>query len=109
MGAEYYSFLVISLLVIALLIALPRLTYFEFGEKKLTCHTLFFIFKKIPYQKIKKLERCNSHYAGLKFSTALKGLVLSFDKYDDVLVGPRNEKLFVEELLKRNDTIEVNI
>jgi hypothetical protein len=94
---------------VILLISLPKLTYFEFGKKELTCKTLFFISTKIPYKTIKKLERTKSLHAGLKYNTALHGLILSYNKYDDVLIGPEDEKLFVAELLKRNNSVLIEI
>ncbi|WP_410528141.1 PH domain-containing protein [Sphingobacterium sp. IITKGP-BTPF85] len=36
-----------------------------------------------------------------------KGLVIYFNKYDDVFVNPRSEDSFIQELLKVNPDLEI--
>lgn len=105
--AAYWIFFGISIFICSFLAVLPKITYFQFNEDHLKCHTLFFVTKNIPYQGIRKLEKSKYIYAGLKFSTSLKGWILSYDKYDDILISPKDEQLFIQELLKRNDKIEI--
>jgi hypothetical protein len=108
-NAQYLIFFLISILLILLFILLPKITYFEFGENELICKTLFFVSKSIPYNNIKKLEKSKSLYSGLKFSTSLKGIILSYEKYDDILISPEDLTLFVNELKKRNSSIIIEI
>ena len=61
---------------------------------------------KIDISQIRKVEIGKTKYVGLKASTAIKGLVIHYNKYDDILLGPKNQKLFVEMLKEQNPNIE---
>jgi hypothetical protein len=92
------------LLFLALLFYLIlKTTYFVFEENYLVCKTLFFK-KVISYKSISKIEKQKGLYAGVKFSTAWKGLVVFYNKYDELLISPEKEEEFVQEIQKRLGT-----
>ncbi|MFM7682429.1 MAG: PH domain-containing protein [Bacteroidota bacterium] len=89
------------LLFLALLFYLIfKTTYFVFEENQLVCRSLFFK-RIIPYSTIRKVEKQKGLYAGLKMSTAWKGLVLHYNKYDELLISPEREEEFILELESR--------
>ena len=57
--------------------------------------------------EIRKIETNTTQWVGLKASTATKGLVIHFNKYDEIFIAPVNTKLFIDSLLKINPDIEL--
>lgn len=93
-------FSIVLMLLAILFYSLIKTTYFILDKEKLICKSL--IFKKtIPYSSIRKVEKQQGFYAGIKFSTAWKGLIVCYNKYDELLISPENEELFIQELTNR--------
>lgn len=89
------------LLFLALLFYLIlKTTYFVFEENELVCRSLFFK-RSISYLAIRKVEKQKGLYAGLKMSTTWKGLIIQYDKYDELLISPEREEEFIMELESR--------
>jgi len=78
-----------------LLFPIQKLTRFELTDEMLICRTLFYK-KEIPLKTIRNVEKNNGFYAGLKFSTSFSGLVVSYNKFDEVFITPENEQQFIE-------------
>lgn len=79
-----------------------RSTHYTFvGNDNLVCQTMYFFKKTIPIQSIRKFEPANGFYAGLKMSTSWKCLILHYNSYDELLISPENEELFVAEVERR--------
>lgn len=99
-----YSIIWIFSLVLTLLAVLfysiIKTTNFILNKDELICKSLFFK-KVIPYQTIRKVEKQTGIYAGIKFSTAWKGLIVHYNKYDDILISPEKEEEFIEALNSR--------
>jgi len=93
-----FSFVLFALIILFYLII--KTTYFVFEENQLICRSLF-LKRSIPYSTIRKIEKQKGLYAGLKFSTAWKGLIVHYNKYDELLISPDQEELFLSELKKR--------
>lgn len=62
--------------------------------------------KDIPVHSIKSISRTNTMVAGPAFST--HKIVIHYN-YDQIFIAPENEKLFVDQLIKANNTIQLNI
>ncbi|MEN9968286.1 MAG: hypothetical protein RIR94_458 [Bacteroidota bacterium] len=94
--------LVWVLLSILLIWILPKTTHYTFLEDHLLCQSMGFK-KRIPYTSFNKLEPSNGLYAGWKMSTAWNCLILHYNKYDELLISPKDEaafrKLFEEKKL----------
>lgn len=92
---EAIIFGLIFLLIISFLIAAIFTTHFTFESDHLLCKSSFWK-KKIPYSTIKKIERQESViYGGWKMSTAIKGLIITYNSYDELLISPKNEDKFI--------------
>jgi len=83
-----------------LFISILKTTYFRLDEDVLFCKSLIFT-KKIFYSSIRKVEKQKGIYAGLKFSTAWRGLVIHYNKFDELLISPEDEEIFIEKLNER--------
>ncbi len=95
---EAVIFGLIFLLIISFLIAAILTTHFTFESDHLLCKFSLWK-KKIPYATIKKIERQQSVlYRGWKMSTAIKGLIITYNSYDELLISPENEDAFIIKL-----------
>ena len=95
---EAVIFGLIFLLIISFLIAAIFTTRFTFESDHLLCKFSLWK-KKIPYATIKKIERQQSVlYGGWKMSTAIKGLIITYNSYDELLISPENEDAFIIKL-----------
>ena len=100
------AFIVILTLLAGLLISIYKTTFFRLDENYLFCKSLIFT-KKIPYSSIRKVEKQQGIYAGIKFSTAWKGLVVHYNKYDELLISPDNEEIFLEKINEQMEAIRI--
>lgn len=92
---EAIIFGLIFLLIISFLISAIFTTHFTFESDYLLCKYSFWK-HKIPFATIKKIERQESVlYGGWKMSTAIKGLIITYNSYDELLISPENEEEFI--------------
>jgi hypothetical protein len=63
----------------------------------------------IAIDSIKKITHHSGIIVPVTFKPALntKGLIIHYNSYDDIYISPKQEDLFLEELLKVNSNIEV--
>jgi len=92
----FYLFLV-WLAMGLLFYLLLKTTYYTLNEKELICHTMGFK-KRIQYERIRKIAPQKGIYAGLKINTSWKGLVITYDKWSEILISPADEENFIAEL-----------
>ena len=101
---DYYSviwvFLIVLTFLALLFISIYKTTYFRLDQHNLFCKSLIFK-KEIPYSSIKKVEKQQGIYAGVKFSTAWKGIIVHYNKYDELLISPENEEIFIVKIQER--------
>ena len=65
---------------------------------------------KIKIDRIHTLEVNKTLWAGTnKPATALKGIIVKYNTFDEIYISPSSNETFVEELLKVNPKIQVNI
>ena len=67
----------------------------------------FFLFGKIDIHSIRKFEVGVTMYSGIKPAIASKGIIIHFNKYDEIYIAPENNEDFVDLVLKINPEIEV--
>jgi len=99
-------FSIVMGVVVLFLFSLIPTTYYDIKEDQLYCRSLFFR-KKVPINSIRKVDVGNSLYAGMKMSLALKGIIVHFNKYDEIYISPENQQEFVQHLVKINPQIEL--
>lgn len=92
----FYLFLV-WLAMGLLFYLLLKTTYYTLNEKELICHTMGFK-KRIQYEQIRKIAPQKGIYVGLKINTSWKGLVITYDKWSEILISPADEEKFIAEL-----------
>ena len=95
-----WVFLIVLTFLALLFISIYKTTYFRLDKHNLFCKSLIFK-KEIPYSAIKKVEKQQGIYAGVKFSTAWKGIIVHYNKYDELLISPENEEIFIAKIHER--------
>ena len=95
-----WVFLIVLTFLALLFISIYKTTYFRLDQHNLFCKSLIFK-KEIPYSSIKKVEKQQGIYAGIKFSTAWKGIIVHYNKYDELLISPENEEIFIAKIQER--------
>jgi hypothetical protein len=82
-----------------------RTTFYTIDEEYLVCH-IFGFKKRIRVSEIRRIEPQKGLYAGLKINTAWKGLVVSYGNWDEILISPAQEQLFIETIKAKNPTLQ---
>jgi energy-coupling factor transporter transmembrane protein EcfT len=95
-----WVFLIVLTFLALLFISIYKTTYFRLDQHNLFCKSLIFK-KEIPYSSIRKVEKQQGIYAGIKFSTAWKGIIVHYNKYDELLISPENEEIFIVKIQER--------
>ena len=96
LGLLFAVWIALGLFLYAILIT----TYYTITETQLVCHFLGFK-KRIDLDQIRKIEPQRGLYAGLKLSTAWKGIVVHYGKWDEILISPADETAFIQEIKQR--------
>lgn len=89
-----------------LMIGTIKTTHYTFEADTLYCRSLIFK-RRIPYTSIRKIEQHTSLYAGLKISTSFRGIVIHYNKYDELFISPEDDDRFVDLLKARNSEIVI--
>lgn len=89
-----------------LIFGLIKTTNYTFEENTLYCRSLIFK-RRLPYTSIRKIEQNTNLYAGLKMSTSFRGIVIHYNKYDELFISPVENDRFVALLKSRNSEIVI--
>ena len=90
----------IHILIMLFFIGSALTTKFTISSTELICET-FFLKKIIPLNSIRKVEKQTGLFAGWKISTAYKGVIIHYNKYDELLISPDREQIFISEINNR--------
>ncbi|MFA5619037.1 MAG: PH domain-containing protein [Weeksellaceae bacterium] len=63
---------------------------------------------KIKIESIREIDMNKTMWVGIKPATALRGLIVKFNRFDDIYISPKDNEIFVAEILKRNPKIKIN-
>lgn len=104
LNKEFYIFLSISLITVSFLLWIWLDTYYEIKDNYLH-YKSGPIFGKIEIDSIKKITTNKTMYIGLKPALATKGLIIYYDRFNDIYISPVTPWLFIETLQKTNPNI----
>lgn len=63
---------------------------------------------RIKIDQIREIKKGKTLYAGLKPATSRKGLIIKYQKFDEIYISPDTNELFIEEIVKRNKNIIIS-
>ncbi len=62
---------------------------------------------KIQIDSINTIINGKTMWSGLKLATAKNGLIIKYNKYDEIYISPKTNEIFISEILKLNKNIEI--
>jgi len=66
-----------------------------------------FLRGKIEIPNIKEVIKGKTMWSGIKPALARKGLIIKFNKYDEIYIAPENNNEMISDLLKINSEIKI--
>lgn len=93
--------------IVALIIFISKTTNYTISNNLLVVNSLYLIHAKIEIDKINKIEKSKSWLSAPALS--FDRIKLRYNKYDEIYISPKNKAQFLEELLKQNPNIIIEI
>ncbi|MGV6944661.1 PH domain-containing protein [Sphingobacterium kyonggiense] len=97
---------IISALLISMLLIIMYTTSYKIDGEILRYRS-FFLFGKVSISDIRQLEVGKTMYVGIKPATAKHGIIVRYNRYDEIYISPENNQEVVQALLEINPNIEV--
>ncbi|MGB0524221.1 MAG: PH domain-containing protein [Flammeovirgaceae bacterium] len=108
-GTVDYEFIwidLLMLLVVGLLLWLNFGTGYELTQTELKYRSGP-IRGKIEIKRIREIIKGKSLWSGLKPATARNGLIIKYDKYEEIYISPETNDTFVNKILELNNNIKI--
>lgn len=99
-----------NLLVLAVILLLLWI-YFDTSYLLINRHLIYKsgpIRGKINIADIKEVEANKTLYVGIKPALARKGLIIKYNKYDEIYISPKTNESFIKKLLELNGEVKVS-
>lgn len=93
--------------IVGLILIFSKTTRYIINENQLTVKSTWIVNERIDISKITKIEKSNSVLSSPALS--LDRLRIRYNKYDEVLISPKEKKAFIDELLKVNPNIQIMV
>jgi len=107
MTKESFILSVILGLTFIIFFLLVKRTEVQMDQSFLRYRHLGFIRGEIPIQSIRSIRIGGYLWAGLRLAFGNKGLLIQYGRYDEILIDPEPASEFIEELVKRNPSIQI--
>ena len=91
--------------VVGFILILSKTTQYIINENQLIVKSTWIVNQRIDISKITKIEKSNSILSSPALS--LDRLLVRYNKYDEILISPKEKIEFIDELLKINPNIEI--
>jgi hypothetical protein len=82
-------------------------TYYKIENNELIYRSGF-VRGKIDILSVKEILKGKTMWSGLKPALATKGLVIKYNKYDEIYVAPESNDEMISDLLKINPEIKIS-
>jgi hypothetical protein len=108
-GIENYNFIwtdIFMLTVAGFLIWLGLGTNYELTQTELK-YKSGPIRGKIEIDKIHEIIKGKTLWSGLKPATARNGLIIKYEKYNEIYISPKTNDSFLKKILELNDKIKI--
>ncbi len=109
--APVREYLTVLPILVACVLVFYLITYFTTSYKidsEFLRYRCLVFFGKVKVKSIRRIEVGKNLYSGMKPATAMKGLIIYYDKYEEVYISPIDNEEVVNALLKINPQIEVS-
>ena len=99
---------IITLSVSGLLIWISFSTEYELTQSELK-YKSGPISGEIKIERIKEIIKGGTLWSGLKPATAKNGLIIKYEKYEEIYISPKTNESFIEKILEINENIKITI
>ncbi|MGC1203582.1 MAG: PH domain-containing protein [Flavobacteriaceae bacterium] len=99
-----------SLTIISLVVLLILWIFFDTKYELIKNHLKYKsgpIRGEIEIHRIRKIIKGKTLWVGLKPATAKNGLIIKYNKYDEIYISPKTNDVFIAEILELNSEIEI--
>ena len=62
---------------------------------------------KISLERITEIIKGKTLWVGFRPATARKGLIIKYDKFNEIYISPKNNESFIKKILELNKTIKI--
>lgn len=101
-------YLLLSIVFLLILILWPLLhTYYQIKDNKLVYRSGF-IRGEIDIASISEIINGKTMWVGVKPALAMGGIIIKYNRFDDIYLSPKNNEELIEDLLKLNGDIVVS-
>ena len=109
-GIKEKEWVVFAIMLISFVFVLYLLydTNYTITPGNLKLHSGFIVNKNIPIEQINSIKKTNSVLSA-PASSLTDRIKVCYGKSKSVIISPKEKQLFVDELLKQNPTIKVEI
>lgn len=103
----------IFLLLILIVLCISLLCWIYFGTEYILSQNGQLIYRsgplrgKIDIERITEVVIGKTLWAGIKPATSRNGLIIKYDKFNEIYISPKDGELFVKVICKMNDKIIV--
>lgn len=104
LSGEWIGFVGIGV-VVGLILIFSKTTQYILFENQLIVKSTWIVNERIDISKITKIEKTNSILSSPALS--LDRLRIRYNKYDEILISPKEKKAFMDEVLKINPNVEI--
>ena len=81
-------------------------TFYKIENKELIYRSGF-LRGKIEIPNIKEIQKGKTMWSGIKPALARNGLIIKFNKYDEIYIAPENNDELISDLIKLNYEIKI--
>ncbi len=103
---HWYGYLLFIVLIIVV-VAISKTTNYTISENELVVKSMWIVNEKIDIHKITKIENSNSIISSPALS--LSRIKIKYNKYDEILISPKQKMEFASALKQINSNILVNV
>ncbi|MFS4416664.1 PH domain-containing protein [Maribacter sp. 2307ULW6-5] len=103
---EYWALIPMAL-VVGLLFWLYFGTSYELTKENGLVYRSGPFHGKIRVSRITEVIKGKTLWVGFRPATSTKGLIVKYDRYNEIYISPKTNESFIEKLLELNDSIKV--
>lgn len=101
------ALLIVVLGVVVLLFWLYFGTHYKLSQEDGLLYRSGPFYGKIKIDRITEIIKGKTLWVGLKPATSRKGLIIKYDKYNEIYISPKTNDNFIEKLLELKSDIKI--
>lgn len=62
---------------------------------------------KIGYERIREIVKGRTLWVGFRPATARKGLIIKYDRYNEIYISPKTNEIFIDKILELKSDVNI--